>query len=229
MTGDFYKVVIIKSGSGYITSADKMFLCDSGCVYVCTRYDSVFVCGECEHKVIPFEYEGEIDKNVVGSAYRLEGFSKTLAYEILSEEDESRQSLMTELLIKYCTEEIRLESESGTLIAKALEIMRDSILKRPNLDDISEKLKVSTSTLKRAFLQYTGIGVHEYFLGYKISRAKEFLKSGVSVTETARITGFNNQNYFSSTFKRETGVTPKEYLGQRAQTERKADMPSYLL
>lgn len=228
MTGDFYKIIIIESGSGYITSADKTFLCDSDCVYIGSRYDSVFVYGKCEYKIIPFEYDGQIDENAVGGAYRLSGFAKTLASEMLSE-DGDKLNLMALLLINYCTDDIRLESDSDTLIARALEIMSDSITKRPNLDDISEKLKVSASTLKRAFLQYTGIGVHEYFLSYKISRAKELLKSGVSVTGTANLTGFNNQNYFSSSFKRETGVTPKEYLGQRKQTERKADMPSYLL
>ena len=43
------------------------------------------------------------------------------------------------------------------------------------------------------------------------SEAKQMLSEGEPVTTVADSLGFSSQNYFSTAFKRKTGVSPSEY------------------
>ncbi len=138
-------------------------------------------------------------------------------------------------------------SRDALLFQKALREMEFKVNEQLSIEDLANKLGISLSHLKRIFASFSDVGVHEYFMGLKIREAVKLLRSGHSVTETAELTGFNNQNYFSAAFKRIVGVSPKEYCNvrhKRAQpkavatkkeskpvsTKRAAsDMPSYLL
>ena len=45
----------------------------------------------------------------------------------------------------------------------------------------------------------------------KVAKAMSLLRDGKNVSEIADLLGFENQSYFSSVFKRETGISPTEY------------------
>ncbi|MBQ9940468.1 MAG: helix-turn-helix transcriptional regulator [Clostridia bacterium] len=61
------------------------------------------------------------------------------------------------------------------------------------------------------FGKYNGLGIHEYILKNKIFLAKQMLRDGFSVTETSDKLSFSSQNYFSTAFKREVGISPGKY------------------
>ena len=64
----------------------------------------------------------------------------------------------------------------------------------------------------RAFKQATGSSPHSYLVEARITRAKELLcKSSVSITEVALRSGFASSSHFSVTFRRVTGLTPREF------------------
>ena len=134
------------------------------------------------------------------------------------------------------------------LFSQAVAEMEKNILGQLSLENLAENLGISLSHLKRIFAGFTDVGAHEFFMQFKIVKAIGLLKSGRSVTETAELTGFNNQNYFSAAFKRMVGVSPKEYCSVKKrktapktvrevkreavpvpQKTKASDMPSYLL
>lgn len=127
------------------------------------------------------------------------------------------------------------ESNSASLFKEAIKILKNNIDSSISVDELANKLGISLSNIKRLFAKYSDYGVHDYFNLLKINRAKSLLKDGYSVTETAALTGFANQAYFSAAFKRITGVSAKEFLTVRTRAaspkkeERKSDLPSYLL
>ncbi len=51
----------------------------------------------------------------------------------------------------------------------------------------------------------------EYVIMPRVSRAKEYPSGGMSIKETAAMTGFNKLFYFMRNFKKITGVTPGEF------------------
>ncbi len=76
---------------------------------------------------------------------------------------------------------------------------------------ICQDCSIGKSTLKTLFRRYTGLGVMKYYNYLRIQNAVKLLGQGLSMAEIAETMGFSSQNYFSTFFKRETGVSPSQY------------------
>ncbi len=87
----------------------------------------------------------------------------------------------------------------------------ENLSNRLGIEEIAKRCNMSLSNAKRVFSKYAGCGISEYYNGLVISEAKKMLSDGMSVFEAAKAFGFSSQNYFSSFFKRITGLTPTEY------------------
>ncbi len=135
-------------------------------------------------------------------------------------------SCATELFLLSCIQEITtpvtaLKSTDAVLFNKSVNIMTEAVYDWITVSQIAEKCNVSISYLKLIFSKYTGLGVHKYFLNLKLMRAMDFLKEGRSVSEVSDELNFCSQTYFSTVFKRETGITPSEYRGRMIKNLRK--------
>ena len=62
------------------------------------------------------------------------------------------------------------------------------------------------------FSEFTGCGVGKYFLILKLVFAASLLKEGQSVKQVSEKLSFSTPNYFSTSFKREMKMSPKEYI-----------------
>ncbi len=93
----------------------------------------------------------------------------------------------------------------------AVNLIDKSLGENITVAEIAKRCSVSEAYLKKIFKKYAGIGVHSCVLNAKISLAKQMLNSGSSVTEISQKLAFSNANYFSIVFKRETGLSPREY------------------
>ena len=102
------------------------------------------------------------------------------------------------------------DTDTAKIYKQAVNYMKDNIHQNLKISDIAEHCCISSTGLKNLFVQYSGLGVHSYFLKMKISKATRMLKSGISVSETAEKLGFSGQPYFSAAYKRETGRSPSE-------------------
>lgn len=96
------------------------------------------------------------------------------------------------------------------LFKLALQIMNEQIAEQLSVEELSSRLNISVSSLKRLFDKYAGMSVHKYFLTLKIKTATVLLKGGMSVNEVSDALGFSSQGYFSATYKRETGNNPSQ-------------------
>lgn len=78
--------------------------------------------------------------------------------------------------------------------------------------DIAQACSCSVSTLCHLFKSFTGMSVHSYIFGLRMSYAKNLLKtSSLSITAIARKSGFSDYNRFAVCLKKETGISPTEY------------------
>ena len=73
---------------------------------------------------------------------------------------------------------------------------------------IATEINLDRRYLSRIFKQKKGKTIQEYIIWVRIEKAKRFLNQGRTVTEAARLTGYNNVNNFSKMFKKKTGVSP---------------------
>jgi AraC-like DNA-binding protein len=65
--------------------------------------------------------------------------------------------------------------------------------------------------LARAFSKVYGLPPHAYLESIRIERAREFLRTGMSVVDTALSVGYSDQSHFTHRFRRHTGLTPGQY------------------
>lgn len=104
-----------------------------------------------------------------------------------------------------------LESDASALIAKARqEIIADYATITP--EEAASRSGISYSSFRKLFKAYCGTSPGQYIIQIKILNAKELLtNTSKQIQEIAWETGFENSDYFTTVFRRVTGITPGEY------------------
>lgn len=94
---------------------------------------------------------------------------------------------------------------------KIVQVLEEHVEERLSLGKVAALCRMSEAAVKKTFSRYAGIGLMTYFNQIKIRRAVRLLEEGNSVSQTAEMLGFADQNYFSTVFKRVTGSAPTKY------------------
>lgn len=104
-----------------------------------------------------------------------------------------------------------LNSYKKSILA-AMQIIADNFHKPISVAYVAESLNVSESHLMHLFKNSLGRTFNETLTMYRISKAKELLKTGkYRVNEVSDKVGFNDVKYFASVFRKFTGITPSDY------------------
>lgn len=77
------------------------------------------------------------------------------------------------------------------------------------LDSLAALCGITKFHLARVFKHYTRETIFTYLNALKCKNAQKYLSRGVSVTETATRCGFESVSYFSRTYKRVMGFSPR--------------------
>ena len=78
-------------------------------------------------------------------------------------------------------------------------------------------MNMTANYLGQVFKRETGKPYTQYITELRIDRAKSLLLSGdMSISDISNALGFNDYFYFLKTFKRVTGVTPKQYRQEQS-------------
>lgn len=86
------------------------------------------------------------------------------------------------------------------------------------VNSLSEKLGYSPNYLGNAFKRAYGITVADYIGRARVAEAKRLMdKTSLMIYEIAFKVGFEDQHYFSKTFKKYAGVTPSEYRAKEVR------------
>ena len=80
-----------------------------------------------------------------------------------------------------------------------------------NLDLLSHLQLVSKYHLLRLFKKYYGQTPSQYLMDKRIEKSKEYLKNGMTVTETCFAIGFESLGSFSTLFKNKIGKSPAKF------------------
>lgn len=82
----------------------------------------------------------------------------------------------------------------------------------PTLSQMSKMTNISEGHLSRVFRSQLGIPYSKYLNNLKIEHVKLFLlKTDKSITDIALSTGYCSSEYLSANFKKNTGMTPKDF------------------
>jgi len=123
---------------------------------------------------------------------------------------------MEGLLYEIAADLCRLAGESPERRPKwldnAIELMRARFQEPLRLSEIAQEVGYHPVHVARVFRQHFGSTIVEFIRQLRINFARECLqRTDMSLVEIGLSAGFPSQAYFSTTFKRETGLTPGQY------------------
>ena len=94
-------------------------------------------------------------------------------------------------------------------VKRVLRHMNDRSNEKMTLESLASVCGITKFHLAREFKRYTGQTVLSYLNTLRCERAALLIAEGKSVTEAALSTGFESLSYFSRTYKRIFGTSPK--------------------
>lgn len=118
-------------------------------------------------------------------------------------------SLMTADCIKK-----KRDSSGHTIAVEALDYIEKNYMKpEVSLNTVCDALNLSVSYFSMVFKTSTNETFVEVLTRTRLEKAKEFMTlTNAKTYEIAMKVGYNDPHYFSSIFKRYTGMTPTEYV-----------------
>ncbi len=101
---------------------------------------------------------------------------------------------------------------NSTLLPRICEYLENNIDKRLSFSDIQKEFNISASVVKRLFRDNMNCGIMEHFSRLKVDAAKQMIRENeYNFTEISEKLGFNTPQYFTTVFRRISGMSPSEY------------------
>ncbi len=128
--------------------------------------------------------------------------------------------LLLDILIKitegYSTVKDRasIEQKELSTAKKVLLYIRENYQTRITLDSIAKHVLTDKYTLCKIFKKSTGQTIFENINAYRCMKAAEYISRGKNVCEAANLCGFENNSFFTKTFKKQMGVLPSKFSNQ---------------
>lgn len=106
-----------------------------------------------------------------------------------------------------------LKSSTIDKIYQARDILTAHLENPPLLTELAQQIGVSDRTLRRGFRHLFGTTVIGYLTQQRMIQAKELLQqSNHTVAEVANKVGYAHLGHFAAAFRRQFGVSPKEWM-----------------
>lgn len=104
------------------------------------------------------------------------------------------------------------EVENNEIIVRAKHYIDENLDKNLTVSNIAETFYLSPNYFSRLFKRVMGEGCNEYVVRRRIEKSKSLLEStNMKAGKIAMMVGYNDTNYFSSAFKKHTGMSPIKY------------------
>ena len=122
------------------------------------------------------------------------------------------EQLLIHLVRGHTGTAMEKNSESDRLLLSICDYLEKNVDKHLQFDDVCKQFNASASVIKRLFASHMNCGIMEYFSRLKVDAAKQMIRENdYNFTEIASRLGFNNSQYFTTVFRRISGMTPSEY------------------
>ena len=98
-------------------------------------------------------------------------------------------------------------------ISKILQYIENNIGKSLRVEDLVALVPMSRRTLEETFSKSMGTSIYRYIIQTRVSRFQKLILGGLSPSQAAMELGLEYKS-LSREFKRQTGLSPKEFLSQ---------------
>ena len=91
------------------------------------------------------------------------------------------------------------------------EYIDENLGKNLNTETLCREFYISRTKLHQISVSAFGVSITKYILDKRMKKAKELLRTGMSVEGVSESVGFSSANYFSKVFVRECGIPPSKF------------------
>lgn len=144
------------------------------------------------------------------------GFTAWMGKQLRNESPSESEltNILRELVPRYADTEAPLQSKpiKCSKIMLACEYIEANLNRPVRLDELANLTRISPFYLNRIFREEIGIPPYTYLLQTRIKKSLEVLLQTDSIIEATYSLGFSDQSHFSRFFKKNIGLTPKQYL-----------------
>ena len=97
-------------------------------------------------------------------------------------------------------------------VLKIIDFMEKRLYSRFSMDELSAELSFGKTYISRCFMKACGHSIIDYFTKMKVDEAKKLIRGGkYNFFEISEMLMFTNSHYFSTLFRKHTGMTPTQY------------------
>ncbi|MCR5147371.1 MAG: AraC family transcriptional regulator [Eubacterium sp.] len=131
----------------------------------------------------------------------------------LKELNEVREEMISDYA--HVMEKRNKQNVRSTQIILCLDYIHDHLHDNISIAELAEHVKLNETYLSKLFKKEMECSIGEHIRRMKVEEAKNLLRySDMTSIEIATDLGFTSHSYFISVFKKETGMTPREYRNE---------------
>lgn len=105
-----------------------------------------------------------------------------------------------------------VQRQQTDLVETVISYVKTHLGEKITLEDVAQKFWVSSSTITHLFNRRLGISFYKYVMGLRLAEAKNLISEGMPMEKIAIRVGFGDYSAFYRAFKKEFGVSPRQYL-----------------
>lgn len=111
-----------------------------------------------------------------------------------------------------------LKAERPELLDRAIAYMEDNLAQKITLEEVAHRLYVSESTISQTFRKKMGISFHQCLTQRRLIAAKALIQEGALLETVGQDVGFADYSTFYRAFRKEYGISPRQYRRLQEQT-----------
>lgn len=107
--------------------------------------------------------------------------------------------------------EPKLQSSDASLYTNLMEYIEEHLEEELSLEKLADEFYVSKYHIAHVFKDNIGLSIHQFITKKRLALCQEAIRANMNITDVYQAYGFGDYSSFYRAFKKEYGISPKEY------------------